>query len=222
MHRSNNFTVERYDVLKRRHNFYPDRILDIGANIGQWYREIQTMFPDSEVFSIEANPNCEHQLMQINPNYLITFLGKEESIIDFYIPKDNPLSQGGSSYIENSNHFNEYETQQLPVITLDSLNQEFEFIKMDVQGAELDIIKGGLKTILNSSILQLELGVLDYNIGSPQASEIISYLYNLDFHLFDIGSLYYWDGYLNQSDMFFINKRKLPNFSEVLSPYRYV
>jgi FkbM family methyltransferase len=222
MWRSSNFTVERYDVLKRRHNFYPDRILDIGANIGQWYREIQTMFPDSEVFSIEANPNCEHQLMQINPNYLITFLGKEESTTDFYIPKNNPLSQGGSSYIENSNHFNEYETQQLPVITLDSLNQEFDFIKMDVQGAELDIIKGGLKTILNSSILQLELGVLDYNIGSPQASEIISYLYNLDFHLFDIGSLYYWDGYLNQSDMFFINKRKLPNFSEVLSPYRYV
>ena len=222
MWRSNNFMVERYNVLKLRHNFYPNRILDIGANIGQWYREIQTMFPDSEVFSIEANPNCEHQLMQINPNYLITFLGKEESIIDFHTPKNNPLSQGGSFYIENSDHFNEYETQQLSVVTLDSLNQEFDFIKMDVQGAELDIIKGGLKTILNSSILQLELGVLDYNIGSPQASEIISYLYNLDFHLFDIGSLYYWDGYLNQSDMLFINKRKLPNFSKVLSSYRYV
>ena len=219
---SNDFMVERYNVLKLRHNFYPNRILDIGANIGQWYREIQTMFPDSEVFSIEANPNCEHQLMQINPNYLITFLGKEESIIDFHTPKNNPLSPGSSFYIENSDYFNEYETQQLSVVTLDSLNQEFDFIKMDVQGAELDIIKGGLKTILNSSILQLELGVLDYNIGSPQASEIISYLYNLDFHLFDIGSLYYWDGYFNQSDMLFINKRKLPNFSKVLSSYRYV
>jgi hypothetical protein len=51
--------------------------------------------------------------------------------------------------------------------------------------------------------------MLDYNEGAPRASEIISYLYNLGFDLFDIGSFYYWDDKLNQSDMFFVNRRKL-------------
>ena len=96
----------------------------------------------------------------------------------------------------------------LPTRTLDSLNQRVDFIKMDVQGAELDIIKGGLKTIQNAAVLQLELAMLEYNEGSPKASEIISYLYNLGFNLFDIGSFYFWDEKLNQSDMFFVNRNK--------------
>ncbi len=80
---------------------------------------------------------------------------------------------------------------------------------MDVQGAEFDIIKGGLDTIQNATILQLEMEMLDYNEGAPRASEIISYLYNLGFDLFDIGSFYYWNDKLNQSDMFFVNRKKL-------------
>ena len=220
MWNSNDFTVERYNVLKTQHNFTPKRILDIGANIGQWYRIIQNMYPDSKVLSIEANPNCEHQLSQINPDYMITFLGKEESTIDFYTPKDNPTCTGGSTYLEQTHWYNETEVQKLPVITLDSLNQQFDFIKMDVQGAELDIIKGGLKTVLDASVLQLELGVLNYNQGAPRASEIISYLYSLDFHLFDIGSFFYWDGMLNQSDIFFVNTRKYSSFGDVFEYYR--
>lgn len=217
---SNDFTIERYGVLKMKYNFSPEKILDIGANVGQWCRNIRSIYMDAQILSIEANPNCENQLRQTNENYMITFLGKEEGFIDFYTPKDNPICSGGSAYLEQTKYYNETEVQQLPVITLDSLNQQFDFIKMDVQGAELDIIKGGLKTILDASVLQLELGVLNYNQGAPRASEIISYLYSLDFHLFDIGSFFYWDGRLNQSDMFFINVRKFSNFADVFEYYR--
>jgi FkbM family methyltransferase len=220
MWNSNDFTVERYNVLKLKHGFTPKRILDIGANVGQWYKIIQDVYLDAEVLSIEANPNCEHQLKQINPNYMITFLGQQEGTTDFYTPKDNPICTGGSTYLEQTKFYNETEVQQLPVITLDSLNQQFDFIKMDVQGAELDIIKGGLKTVLDASVLQLELGVLNYNQGAPRASEIISYLYSLDFHLFDIGSFFYWDGMLNQSDIFFVNTRKYSSFGDVFEYYR--
>jgi len=139
---SNDFTIERYNTLKLKYDFYPNKILDIGANVGQWYRNIQSIYMDSEILSIEANPNCEFQLRQTNENYLITFLGKEEGTIDFYTPKDNPVCTGGSAYVEQTKYYNETNVQQLPVITLDSLGQQFDFIKMDVQGAELDIIKG--------------------------------------------------------------------------------
>ena len=205
---ANNFVLERYEILRDKHNFYPDKILDIGAHLGDWYFEIKDIYPNSEVLSIEANPNCANKLSQNNPNYLITFLGKNEGVVDFYVPNTHPTSTGASSYIEQTSIFDGVKPQQLQVITLDSLNQQFDFIKMDVQGSELDVIKGGLNTIKNSTILQLELSMLDYNQGAPKASEIISYLYNLGFELFDIGSFYFLNGKLNQSDMFFVNKEK--------------
>ena len=205
---ANNFVSERYEILRDKHNFYPAKILDIGAHLGDWYFEIKDIYPNSEVLSIEANPNCANKLSQNNPNYLITFLGKNEGVVDFYVPNTHPTSTGASSYIEQTSIFDGVKPQQLQVITLDSLNQQFDFIKMDVQGSELDVIKGGLNTIKNSTILQLELSMLDYNQGAPKASEIISYLYNLGFELFDIGSFYFLNGKLNQSDMFFVNKEK--------------
>ena len=205
---ANNFVLERYEILRDKHNFYPAKILDIGAHLGDWYFEIKDIYPNSEVLSIEANPNCANKLSQNNPNYLITFLGENEGVVDFYVPNTHPTSTGASSYIEQTSIFDGVKPQQLQVITLDSLNQQFDFIKMDVQGSELDVIKGGLNTIKNSTILQLELSMLDYNQGAPKASEIISYLYNLGFELFDIGSFYFLNGKLNQSDMFFVNKEK--------------
>ena len=209
MWKASNFIVERYEVLRDKHNFYPFRILDIGAHFGDWSRTIKSIYPNSEVLSIEANPNCTTRLSRINPNYLISFLGKEEGETQFYINNANPYCTGASAYLEQTHYYKTPTSITLPIITLDSLNQQFDFIKMDVQGAELDIIKGGLNTIQNATILQLELAMLDYNQGAPKASEIISYLYNLGFDLFDIGSFYFWDDKLNQSDMLFVNREKL-------------
>ena len=205
----NDFVYSRYEVLRDKHNFTPTKILDIGAHFGNWYKTIKSIYPNSEVLSVEANPNCTTKLSRVNPNSIISCLGKEEGTTQFYISPSNPYCTGDSMYKEQTEFYDNSVGITLPVKTLDSIGQQFDFIKMDVQGAELDIIKGGLDTIQNSTILQLEVEMLDYNEGAPQASEIISYLYNLGFDLFDIGSFYYWDDKLNQSDMFFVNRKKL-------------
>ena len=204
----NDFVYSRYEVLRNKHNFTPTRILDIGAHVGNWYKTIKSIYPDSEILSIEANPNCTTKLSRVNPNSIISCLGKEEGTTEFYISPSDPYCTGASMYKEQTEFYDGSTEITLPVTTLNSLNQQFDFIKMDVQGAELDIIKGGENVIKNATILQLELAMLDYNKGAPKASEIISYLYNLGFDLFDIGSFYYWDNKLNQSDMFFVNREK--------------
>jgi len=202
------FIYKRYEVLRDKHNFTPNKILDVGAWFGDWSKTIKSIYPEAEVLSVEANPNCTPRLSRVNPNYLISFLGKEQGETEFYINIANPHCTGASAYLEQTKHYKNAVSIKLPVVPLDSLNQQFDFIKMDVQGAELDVIKGGLNTIQQASVLQLELGMLNYNEGAPKASEIISYLYNLGFDLFDVGSFYYWDNKLNQSDMFFVNKEK--------------
>jgi hypothetical protein len=37
----------------------PYRILDIGANIGQFHQLAKYYYPSSYIFSVEASPDCE-------------------------------------------------------------------------------------------------------------------------------------------------------------------
>ena len=213
-HHHIDFSLDRFQRLKNI-GFYPKTAIDIGASTGQWYGKFSTIYPDTRVLSVEGNPACKDELIKINPNCLIQVLGKQEGEKIFYVNKDKNEKVGASLYKENTEYYKDCDKFQLPVVTLDSLNQQFDFIKMDIQGGELDVIKGGLKTILDSSIIQLELSILNFNLGAPLASEIISYLYNIDFSFFDIASHAYWDHRLNQCDIFFVNNRNSKHLLEL-------
>ena len=52
---------------------------------------------------------------------------------------------------------------------------------MDVQGAELDIIKGALETIGTVDHVILELQKVEYNTGAPQKDQVIDYMHFLGF-----------------------------------------
>ena len=62
---------------------------------------------------------------------------------------------------------------------------------MDVQGSELDIIKGGLDIIKNTIFLLLELQTQEYNKGAPRIEEVISFLKDINFEFIDIFDLLY-------------------------------
>ena len=64
--------------------FYPYRILDIGANIGQFHQVVKQSFPDSYIFSIEASVECEPYLKQITDQYSITLLAKDTTNYSFF------------------------------------------------------------------------------------------------------------------------------------------
>jgi FkbM family methyltransferase len=213
MHNHYNFLPERLTNSLKNLNIYPKNVLDIGANIGQFYQEFKSIFPESNILSIEGNPNCQDELFKINPLSIIALLGKEPGESTFYTPLHSSICSGASVYKENTVWYENHDEKTLPVLTLDSFNfdKTYDYIKIDVQGAELDIIKGGLKTILECDILQLELSILKYNNNAPLISEVISYLYHLGFYIYEIGSLFYWNNRLNQSDFLFINSRRLGN-----------
>ena len=117
-------------------------------------------------------------------------------------------------YQEKSQFFSENKKITLPVKTLDSLGERFDLIKMDTQGSELDIIKGGLETVASCSFLQIELGVLKHNKGAPLAAEVTSYLNEIGFYFYEILAHFYWGGRLSHYDALFVNKR-LENILEL-------
>jgi hypothetical protein len=54
-------------------------------------------------------------------------------------------------------------------------------VKLDVQGSEQDVIKGGAKTLKHCSNLIVELQKREYNLGAPLAKEMIPWLFSQGF-----------------------------------------
>lgn len=167
-------------------HFYPDRILDIGANIGQFHLMAKEVFPTSYIFSIEASRECEDSLKAITDNYYIGMLAKDNSEYEFYKRKGDPTCTGNSFYRELTQF---YSDDQLDIVNekgimLDDLfeeSSEFDLIKIDTQGSELDIITGGINLCKKAKGILLEVSLTQYNEGAPLYKEVLKFMKELGF-----------------------------------------
>lgn len=173
-------------LYKIQQYFYPHRILDIGANVGQFHKEASEFFRDSYIFSIEASSACEESLKQITNNYYIGMLTKDNSEYNFYSRKNDPTCTGNSIYKELTKF---YSDDQLDIIRkkgikLDDLfeeESEFDLIKIDTQGSELDIISGGFKLCKKAKGILLEVSLTQYNENAPLYDEVIQFMSDFGF-----------------------------------------
>ena len=191
--------------------FYPYRILDIGANVGQFHKECKATFNDSYIFSIEASAECESSLQQITENYYIGLLAKDNTDYTFYSRKNDPTCTGNSMYKELTQF---YSDDQLDIIKkkgikLDDLfesDSEFDLIKIDTQGSELDIIEGGLNLCNKAKGILLEVSLTQYNENAPLYDDVISYMTSHGFIKTEILDEVRNHG-SHQQDILFINEK---------------
>jgi FkbM family methyltransferase len=166
--------------------FHPHRILDIGANVGQFHSMCKTYFPSSYIFSIEASNDCEPYLRSITDQYYIGLLAKDNSNYKFYSLKNNTICTGNSIYKELTEHYTDsnLEIVDKKGITLDSLfkaDSEFDLIKIDTQGSELDIISGGIELCNKAKGILLEVSLTQYNENSPLYDEVLQFMNSIGF-----------------------------------------
>ena len=174
------------NLSKIQKHFYPHRILDIGANVGQFHSMCKQHFPDSYIFSIEASNDCEPYLKDITDQYYIGLLAKDTSNYKFYSLKSNSTNTGNSIYKELTDHYvdSNLEIIDKKGITLDSLfetESEFDLIKIDTQGSELDIISGGMELCSKAKGILLEVSLTQYNENSPLYDEVLNFMNNIGF-----------------------------------------
>ena len=191
--------------------FYPYRILDIGANIGQFHQIAKNSFPESYIFSIEASKECELYLKQITDQYLIAMLAKDNSEYDFYSIKNNSINTGNSIYRELTQHYSDDQIKIIKQygIKLDDIfteDTEFDLIKIDTQGSELDIITGGINLCGKAKGILLEVSLTQYNENAPLYDEVIQFMGGFGFKIGDILDENNIPGVVSQQDILFIKK----------------
>ncbi len=133
-----------------------DVVIEAGANIGSETLLIARMLKQGRIYAFEPNPYTFERLKinaSINELHNISAfdyaLGESDTTIQFNIYPKNFCNSGMSSkYMETSN------TRKIDVTQkkLDSFLKEnninkVDFIKMDIQGAEMDMIAGAAETI---------------------------------------------------------------------------
>lgn len=201
------------DYNRLIHYVRPKKCLDIGAHVGDFAENILKASPDCELIAIEANPNCEPYLNKKKLRYEMLALGAQPGTADFFIEAENEIGTGASLYKENTQWYegDKSKTISVTVDTLDNRSyfgdEVIDLVKMDVQGAEFDILNGGRKTIMRSNYALLEVSLLQYNIGAPQMPAVVAKMKEYSFHIEDI--LDYQrlqDGTIFQLDILFKNK----------------
>lgn len=174
--------------------FYPDRILDVGANVGDWARVMKDVFPLSTVHMIEASETCAKSLNTTGNIYAISLVGSANKMVDFY---ETPQGTGNSMFKERTVFFASIQPVRRQVYTIDTLMHDFapvQFLKLDIQGAELDALKGAPILLASVQVILLELSMLAYNEGAPSALETLAFLSDIGFDMLDLIDFQYLSG----------------------------
>jgi len=173
----------------RANGFSPETILDVGAFIGDWSQVAHEVFPDARLFLIDANPENRERLALAASRFKrsdsrIALLGPEDrSEVSFYV------HTSGSSVLREMTSFDR-EVKQLCMRRLDDVAAECRcagpfLLKLDVQGFELEVLRGAPATLRDSEVVILETSLLPYNQGAPLFGEVVAFLADAGFAVYD-------------------------------------
>jgi FkbM family methyltransferase len=146
---------ERYETRKFISSIHPGYVvIDLGANIGYFSLiALKRVGLDGHVFSFEASPRVYESLYKncsLSKNKNISAfklaVADKEGILTFNLPR-NPQEQGSGSLAEGIGDI------EVEAITIDKFVQRenltrLDFIKMDIEGAEIKAFFGMKSTIL--------------------------------------------------------------------------
>ncbi len=176
--------------LKKNMTFF-----DIGANIGFHALNVAKHDDSITVHSFEPIPetfiNLNNNILINDIKNIITYefgFSNENNCADFYF---NPNASGATS-LKKLFELSEVKLVQSKVVTLDQFMidnciQQLDFIKCDVEGAEILVIQGGIDTIKNQKpIIFLEMLRKWAHKFNYHPNDIIKILANLNYSCFTI------------------------------------
>lgn len=167
--------------------FNPATILDIGGYKGDWARTAHEIWPEARITIFEANeeraPFLKAAAEAVGGTYHISLLGAEDGVEVPFTVLDS-----GSSVFEPRNSFARTQTTRT-LKTIDTLMADLpavDFMKLDTQGYELEILKGASRLMPTAQAILLEVALIEINRGGPLLHDVVAFMKERGFVTYDV------------------------------------
>ena len=186
-------------------------VIDVGIAFGT--SPIYDAFPRAKYFLVEPVAECRPVLeklkQRLNAEYFLVAAGAENGEVIFNVHDD---ISGSSLFSQVEGKVLDGEARPTPMRRLDSLlpeNLEHPvFLKVDTQGAEIEVLKGLGSRISEIDLLILETTMMPMRHSIPQFADIVRFCDEVGFAVYDVleGHMRALDGALAQIDLAFVRK----------------
>jgi FkbM family methyltransferase len=196
----------------RRLGLAPATVIDVG--VGPGTPELYAGFPQARLMLVEPLEEFRGDLEALardRPAHLvIAAAGPKTGEIEIAVH----WARVCSSMLGSRRGDGEQPTRSVPMVRIDDLVTEHKLpgpflVKVDVEGAELEVLKGALETLRETEIVLLEASLFELVPGSPLLHDVVAWMQS---HGFVIGDLYNGhnrplDGSLAQLDIAFVQEQ---------------
>ena len=208
--------------LAKKLGFSPRVIVDGGAFTGGWSQDVSRIFSGAQIVTVEPNPYVQDELrrnishIQPKPIVLNVALGESPGKASLNIWRDEKTDTGASLLNHVIGSANK--AIEVDVDTLDGIARQTglmpDFVKLDLQGAELPALKGATRVLNHAELMMIEFGCLEAYEGRTTPRDLLELMYENDYCLYDIVDCHYrpYDGALTGGDFLFVkNSSELRN-----------
>jgi FkbM family methyltransferase len=178
----------------------PKTVFDIGVGRGTPW--LYDAFPNSKLVLCEPLSVFDADVTAIAQRHNAAVhkvaLGDEAGTAEFNVNIEHPTSSSMLRLDTNFAHFaakvqaeHRFATETVAVDTLDNINNYPPpyVLKLDVEGSERTVLEGASQTLRRTEYLLMEISVMRRLANEPSFAEMLSFLDECGFELFDIPSL---------------------------------
>ena len=187
-------------------------IVDVGANRGEWARMAMSIFPQAQFLLVEPQEEMREPLRKLseehsNVEYVLAGAGSQEGELLQTI-YGNPE---GSTFLPTAEEAGRRSGRQRKtrIVTLDATLRERkldpDLVKLDVQGFELEVLKGASALFGRTQVFILETSLYRFYEAMPLTREVIAFMASRGYEIYDITEFHRrpYDGALGQVDIAF-------------------
>jgi FkbM family methyltransferase len=189
-------------------------VLDVGASRGQFALFSRANFPNARIICFEPQPGPAGDLRRVlggRVELIGSALGPEKGEAEMNVSARDDSSSLRAIGDRQVAEFPGTQTDhsiRVPVTTLDDvLELPLErpcLLKIDVQGFELDVLRGGANTLQQVDVALIECSFIELYEGQALAEEVVTFMRQAGFRLAGVhGIAYSADGSAIQADFLY-------------------
>jgi FkbM family methyltransferase len=202
------FALERL----KANGFSPSSIFDVGAYSGEFARVCRLYWPQSKITCFEVLPERLDELRlwatrDGNTHVIGCLLGaKSEPEVPFH--EMETASSVLEEHVPQSVPIRSYPMLTIDEIVASSNADAPQFLKMDVQGYEFEVLLGAKSTLSKIEVILAEVNFIDIHKGVHLVGDVVSILSESGFVAYDICGLHRrpLDRALWQADFVFVQR----------------